>query len=229
MKSYPLLQSQLGVFYDCLKFPKVMQYNIPCIVPLIDGIDIGRLEAALQTIFAARKELRIRFFIDEKGEPRQFVDDNKTLTIMHHEMTEEDFQKFCGFMAEYGNYAPIQKKAIFRRDIVLLMIRFMRITGIRLAEARTINRSNITFRTVTIDGKDGTQTSTEVAEVRIETEMGSTLTEMDVVNQCCRQSACKCKQKVRNQGVRPSAEEILLCRSVCQRCQSGSHKETDGT
>lgn len=51
----------------------------------------------------------------------------------------------------------------------------------------------------------------------------------EIENQCCRQSACKCKQKVRNQGVRPSAEEILLCRSVCQRCQSGSHKETDGT
>ena len=28
MKLYPLLQSQLGVFYDCLKFPQVMQYNI---------------------------------------------------------------------------------------------------------------------------------------------------------------------------------------------------------
>ena len=95
MKSYPLLQSQLGVFYDCLKFPKVIQYNIPCIVPLIDDIDIGRLEAAMQTIFSARKELRIRFFIDEKGEPRQFVDDNKTLTIVHHEMTEEDFQNYA--------------------------------------------------------------------------------------------------------------------------------------
>ncbi len=47
-----------------------MQYNIPCIVPLTDNIDIGRLKAAIQTIFAARKELRIRFFIDEKGEPR---------------------------------------------------------------------------------------------------------------------------------------------------------------
>lgn len=95
MKTYPLLQSQLGVFYDCLKFPKVMQYNIPCIVPLIDDIDTDRLEAAMQTIFAARKELRIRFFIDEKGEPRQYVDDKKTLTIKHHEMTEEDFQNYA--------------------------------------------------------------------------------------------------------------------------------------
>ena len=61
MKSYPLLQSQLGVFYDCLKYPQVMQYNIPCIVPLTDDIDCDRVEAAMQTIFAARKEMRIRF------------------------------------------------------------------------------------------------------------------------------------------------------------------------
>ena len=43
MKSYPLLQSQLGVFYDCLKYPVVKQYNIPCIVPLTDDIDFDRL------------------------------------------------------------------------------------------------------------------------------------------------------------------------------------------
>lgn len=30
MELYPLLQSQLGVFYDCMKYPKVMQYYIPC-------------------------------------------------------------------------------------------------------------------------------------------------------------------------------------------------------
>ena len=73
MKSYPLLQSQLGVFYDCLKYPQVMQYNIPCIVPLTDDIDCDRVEAAMQTIFAARKKMRIRFFIDEKGELRPLM------------------------------------------------------------------------------------------------------------------------------------------------------------
>ena len=100
MKSYPLLQSQLGVFYDCLKYPQVMQYNIPCIVPLTADIDCDRVEAAMQTIFAARKELRIRFFIDEKGEPRQFVDDNKRLTVVRREMTEAKFQ-------DYAHHGPL--------------------------------------------------------------------------------------------------------------------------
>ncbi len=74
-----MLQSQLGVFYDCMKFPQVMQYNIPCIVPLTDDIDLDRVEAALQTVFAARKELKVRFVIDsETGEPRQYVDEGRS-------------------------------------------------------------------------------------------------------------------------------------------------------
>ena len=95
MKLYPLLQSQLGVFYDCMKYPQVMQYNIPCIVPLTDDIDLDRVEAALQTIFTVRKELKTRFLIDDNGEPKQYVDDNKTLTVVRREMTEADFQNYA--------------------------------------------------------------------------------------------------------------------------------------
>ena len=95
MKTCPLLQSQLGVFYDCLKYPQVMQYNIPCIVLLTDTVDINRLEKAMQDIFSARQEFRLRFLIDENGEPRQFVDNTKTLTVKHHEMTEEAFQDYA--------------------------------------------------------------------------------------------------------------------------------------
>ena len=95
MKLYPLLQSQLGVFYDCMKYPQVMQYNIPCIVPLTDDLDLDRVEAALQTIFAARKELKTRFLIDENGEPRQYVDEAKKLTVVRREMSEADFQDYA--------------------------------------------------------------------------------------------------------------------------------------
>ena len=95
MKTYPLLQSQLGVFYDCLKYPKVMQYNVPCITKLTDNIDLGRVEASFQSIFKARQELKIRFLIDEKGEPRQYVDENKKLTVVRREMSEADFQQYA--------------------------------------------------------------------------------------------------------------------------------------
>ena len=95
MKTYPLLQSQLGVFYDCLKYPKVMQYNVPCITELTNDIDLDRVEAAFQAIFEARPELKIRFLIDENGDPHQYVDDNKKLKIVRREMSEADFQQYA--------------------------------------------------------------------------------------------------------------------------------------
>ena len=95
MKTSPLLQSQLGVFYDCLKYPQVMQYNIPCITKLTDDIDLDRVEKAIQAIFAARPELSMRFLIDGNGEPRQYVDENKKLTVVRREMTETDFQQYA--------------------------------------------------------------------------------------------------------------------------------------
>ncbi len=117
MELYPLLQSQLGVFYDCMKFPQVMQYNIPCIVPLTDDIDLDRVESAIQTIFSARKELRIRFLIDENGDPKQRVDDTKTLTVMRREMTEADFQEY----AHHGFCRPFDimgDEPLIRAEIV---------------------------------------------------------------------------------------------------------------
>ncbi len=95
MQTYPLLQSQLGVFYDCLKYPQVMQYNIPGIITLTDDIDLDRVERAVQAIFAARQELRLRFLIDDSGEPRQYVDDAKQLTIVRRQMTEADFRQYA--------------------------------------------------------------------------------------------------------------------------------------
>ncbi len=108
MKTFPLLQSQLGVFYDCLKYPKVMQYNVPSITPLSDGVDFNRIEAAFQAIFAARKVLRLRFLIDDQGEPRQFVDDNKKLVVLRREMADEEFHHYAhsGFCRPFDIMGP---------------------------------------------------------------------------------------------------------------------------
>ena len=117
MKTYPLLQSQLGVFYDCLKYPQVMQYNIPCITPLSDDVDLDRVETALQTIFNERKELRMHFLVDENGEPRQYVDDAKRLNIVRREMTEADFQQY----AHHGFCRPFDimgEEALMRVELV---------------------------------------------------------------------------------------------------------------
>ena len=124
-------------------------------------------------------------------------------SLSEQNITQEDFKKFCEFMSQYGNYAPIQKKAIFRRDIILYMIRFMRITGIRSAEAKALKRKNIRFRNAVIKDDNGSDSIVEVADVRIETETGSTRTEMNTIRET------KTPQSVRTVPVNPEGTEIL--------------------
>lgn len=95
MKTYPLLQSQLGMFFDCIKYPKVRQYNIPTITPLAPEVDLDRVEAVIQQIFKVRKELRIRFMVDKDGNPRQYVDENRRLKVVRRNMSEASLQEYA--------------------------------------------------------------------------------------------------------------------------------------
>jgi integrase len=124
-------------------------------------------------------------------------------SLSEQNITEEDFQKFCEFMSHYGNYAPIQKKQIFRRDIILYMLRFMRFTGVRSAEAKALSRKNINFRNIVMKNDDGIECTVEVAEVRIESETGSTRTEMNTIRET------KTPQSVRTVPVGPEGAKML--------------------
>ncbi len=124
-------------------------------------------------------------------------------SMSEQNITEEDFQKFCEFMSHYGNYAPIQRQQIFRRDVILYMIRFMRITGVRSAEAKAISRKNICFHNADVTDDSGRVTTVEVADVRIESETGSTRTEMNTIRET------KTPQSVRTVPVNPEGAKIL--------------------
>jgi amino acid adenylation domain-containing protein len=99
MKAYPLLQSQLGMFFDCIKYPQSRQYNLPSITPLPAEVSLDRVEETAKTIFHVRKELRVRFMIDKDGNPCQYVDDNAQLNVVRREMSEEALQKYA-----YGDF-----------------------------------------------------------------------------------------------------------------------------
>ena len=81
MKNYPLLQTQVGIFVECMKYPESTQYNLPSITMLTDDVDIERLERALCNIYIKRRELRLSFIIDKNGNPRQQVSEAKEFFV----------------------------------------------------------------------------------------------------------------------------------------------------
>ena len=68
-KTYPLLQSQLGVFMECMKNPISTQYNFPVSSVLPKTIDLDRLEKALQKI--------IQLSCQDKGDQARRQDHNR--------------------------------------------------------------------------------------------------------------------------------------------------------
>lgn len=89
-KSYPLLQSQLGVFIECQTEPSLTRYNLGCKLSLPENMDIDRLEKAVEKVIEVRPILRTRFFLDEDGNPRQWVDKSMKIPVGHLRMSEAE-------------------------------------------------------------------------------------------------------------------------------------------
>ena len=117
MKTYPLLQSQLGIFMQCIQNPKSTQYNLPNQAYLPPTIDIERLITAWKKIFAERPIFRTRFMIDENGEVRQWSDETMEIPIIRRKSTDAELQAYIkdGFVRPFD---LLSGEPLFRIEFV---------------------------------------------------------------------------------------------------------------
>jgi len=105
-------------------------------------------------------------------------------SISEQNITEGDFQMFCEKMAEYGHYMPYETVHIYRRTILLYLIRLLRITGMRPQEGKALRRCDIAFEEIDWsdpDDPDGEIQKLPIAKIRIGHSIGSTLSELNVL------------------------------------------------
>ncbi len=93
MKTYPLSQSQLGVFLEMIQHPQMTQYNLGYMTSLPKSIDLDRFEQALRTIYANCPAFRIRF-LTEDDELRQTVDETRELPIFRLTLSESECEEY---------------------------------------------------------------------------------------------------------------------------------------
>ena len=103
MKTYPLLQSQLGIFMQCVQNPLSTQYNLPNEALIPPTVDIERLIAAMEKVIAERPIFRTRFMIDENGEVRQLSDETMEIPIIRRKSTEAE----CRHTLRMDSYDPL--------------------------------------------------------------------------------------------------------------------------
>lgn len=90
MKTYPLLQSQFGIFMVWMEEPDSTQNSIPFEFAFGEEIDVDRLENAIYKIIDERKEIRTSFVIEE-GEPRQYFNEQMQIKVKRLKMTDEEY------------------------------------------------------------------------------------------------------------------------------------------
>ena len=90
--NYPLSYAQTGVYFDCLKNPTAIQYNIPQMVTFPKNTDTGTLLEAVRTLVAKHPQLTAHFEQTEEG-IMQTVDPGLSINIPMKTMSEDELQQ----------------------------------------------------------------------------------------------------------------------------------------
>ena len=117
MKTYPLLQSQLGIFMQCIQNSQSTQYNLPNMAFLPSTVDVERFIKAFETVIAERPTFRTRFMIDENGEVRQWSDETMQIPIVRRKCSEAELQAYIkdGFVRPFD---LLSGEPLFRLEMV---------------------------------------------------------------------------------------------------------------
>ena len=92
-KSFPLSFPQTGVYFECMKKPTDVIYNIPAVIKFDRGLPADRLADAVKLIIEAHPGLASKFENTEEGVV-QTLPENHSPEVPVTEMNEEELQKY---------------------------------------------------------------------------------------------------------------------------------------
>lgn len=123
MKTYPLSESQLGIFYECIRNPQLTEYNIPCFYKYSSRIDPDLLEKALNEVFRAHPICYTRV-IQEKEEIRQYMDMNRPIPIKRLYLKEAELDDLiAGFVRPFNLFTdPLLHVMIVQTELSVCLL-----------------------------------------------------------------------------------------------------------
>lgn len=103
MTKYPLLQSQMGVFLECIQIPDSTQYNLPLMISLSSDVDLDRLTQAWDALVEAKHVFRNRYELTEDGTPVQWFDETMEVPLKRSACTKAELDVYLaqGFVRPF--------------------------------------------------------------------------------------------------------------------------------
>ncbi|MDO5827002.1 MAG: amino acid adenylation domain-containing protein [Methanobrevibacter sp.] len=116
MEYYPLTHNQLGVYFDCIKNPDKIGYNLPKIIRFDKGVDSARLRKSIIDAIDLHSYLKMELVqkdgqILQKRNDELDISDLVTITTQDVEVTQEDIDAFIRPFSLYD-------ELLFRFEII---------------------------------------------------------------------------------------------------------------
>ena len=92
-KDYPLSQTQLGIFVECMSRQGEVAYNNGMLFKLNPAIDARKLSKACETVVEAHPYIKTRLFVDVQGNPRQLRNDAEPYHQNVETLTQQEFDQ----------------------------------------------------------------------------------------------------------------------------------------
>ena len=90
---YPLSQTQLGIYVECMSRHGEVAYNNGMLFQLNPGIDADQLSKACEMVVEAHPFIKTRLFVDNQGNPRQLRNDAEPYHQSVEALTQQEFEK----------------------------------------------------------------------------------------------------------------------------------------
>ena len=90
---YPLSQTQLGIYIECMSRQGEIAYNNGMLFQLKPTIDIAQLSKACEVVVEAHPFIKARLFIDNHGDPRLLRNDNESYHQSVESLSQQEFDK----------------------------------------------------------------------------------------------------------------------------------------
>ena len=92
-KDYPLSQTQLGIYVECMLRQGEVAYNNGMLFQLNTNIDVDQFSKACEAVVEAHSYIKTRLFIDSLGNPRQLRNDAEPYHQSVEKLTQQEFEK----------------------------------------------------------------------------------------------------------------------------------------
>lgn len=110
-EKYPLTQTQLGIYVECLRNPESVQYNLPGAFALDKDTDIEALQKAIGKVMDAHKSMKCVIHEDAQGDIFMVPRPEENFEI---ELVEGSEAQWPEYFAHYALPFDLKKQLLFR-------------------------------------------------------------------------------------------------------------------